>query len=92
MSPTLKPTADPHPPVQFRAHLKPRLLASLIVCVACVIGLAQNSTSDRAAEWKSLVLPTAEFARLVDEEGGVVARVPATWKANPISRDQHRAI
>jgi tetratricopeptide (TPR) repeat protein len=86
MSPTHKPMNNRDWAVRVRAHLRLRLLAGLIACVAGAICLAQNSTSDRAAEWKKLALPTAEFARLVDEDHGVVARVPATWKAEPIAR------
>jgi len=64
------------------------MLAGLIVSVAAAICPAQNSSSDRAAEWKSWTLPAVEFARLVDEESGVVARVPAAWKTQPADKQE----
>lgn len=45
------------------------------------LSLAQVApASSREAEWKSYTLPTAEFAREVDEENAVIFRVPANWK------------
>ena len=43
------------------------LIAALVYVSSVTICLAQNSVSDRAAEWKSHALPTSEFNRLVDE-------------------------
>lgn len=61
------------------------LIAALVWGSSFTICLAQNSVSDRAAEWKSHALPTSEFNRLVDEENGVILRVPASWKKEEVA-------
>src|SRR2546430_13942689 len=60
------------------------LIAALVYGSSFTICLAQNSVSDRAAEWKSHALPTSEFKRLVDEENGVILRVPASWEKEEV--------
>ena len=61
------------------------LIAVLGYGSSFTICLGQNSVSDRATEWKSHALPTSEFNRLVDEEYGVILRVPAGWKKEEVA-------
>src|ERR1051325_5728246 len=71
-----------------RANGRCLLMAVLISCASFTICLAQNSNSDRAAEWKSFAIPTSEFNRIVDEENGVVMRVPVNWKKEEVIKKQ----
>src|SRR5262245_50859706 len=70
----------------FRRNLS--LIAALIIGTSFSISLAQSSASDRAAEWKNVALSTSEFNRLVDEENGVIVRVPANWKREQVAKKQ----
>jgi tetratricopeptide (TPR) repeat protein len=82
----LLPQVSPHRAGAF-AHTR-LLHATLFICVCFNICLAQGSSVERAREWKSYALPTSEFTRLVDEENGVVVRVPANWKTETVARRQ----